>query len=242
MRRIAIILFLSILGVSGCAPTPRMGMVTEPSTGLAYGSVIEKNIVLDSAQFRNRKIKVRLRNTSGDVAFGLAQFKSDLERAYRGIGYQPTEEDDYGILMDINVVYSGQITTQMTKEFAFLGAAGGGLVGNRVSDSRTFGTIAGVVAGATVGAILGSYIQENTYIVVANTTIAVADTNVGRTDSTITFGDGQRRESSATSNFRSFRERTNTGISVYAGGRNVSQGEIASGVRQRFVRILADVI
>ncbi len=238
---IALCVALPLL-LAACAQPPRMGMVAEQGTGLAYGSVIEKNIVLDSAQLRNKNMKLRIRNTSGDMAFGLAQFRSELEKSYRSQGYTPTDSDDYGLLIDINVVYSGQITTQMTKEFGFLGAAAGGLAGNRISDSRTFGTIAGAVSGATLGAIVGSYVQENTYIVVANATIAIAEQDVGKSQSTITFGDGQRKDSTADTTFKAFRARTTTGISVYAGGRNVTQHEISTGVRQRFARILADVI
>lgn len=58
-----------ILG--SCAPPQRMGMVVDPATGLQYGSVIEKNIVVDSSQFENKRIKVRIRNTSGDAAFDM---------------------------------------------------------------------------------------------------------------------------------------------------------------------------
>ena len=53
-----------------------------------------------------KKVKVRIRNTSGDVAFDLNNFQSQIENAYRDIGYEPTSEEDFGFLIDVNVKYS----------------------------------------------------------------------------------------------------------------------------------------
>jgi hypothetical protein len=59
----------------------------------------------------------------------------------------------------------------------------------------------------------------------------------------IQFGvDDAAASSSEKSGRRRFDEQLHTGVAVYAGGRSTTQAEIAEGVRQRFRRILADVI
>ncbi len=58
--------------ISACAPQSRMGMVVDSETGLQIGSAIEKNIVIDSSQFTDRRMKLRIRNSSGDPAYDLS--------------------------------------------------------------------------------------------------------------------------------------------------------------------------
>ena len=117
-------------------PPTRLGMVKQPDTGLMFGSVIEKNLVTDASFYKNRKIKVRIRNTSGDVAFGLRQFTNEVRAAYASSGYQLTDGEDFGLLVDVNVRYSGQVQTNLSNEFGFLGAAAGGIVGHEVGKTQ----------------------------------------------------------------------------------------------------------
>jgi hypothetical protein len=111
--------------LAGCAPPTRLGMVKDPQTGLMFGSQIERNFVTDATFYKNRKIKVRIRNTSGDTAFVLRQFSKNLRAAYAANGYEPTADDDFGLLVDVNVRYSGQVQTNLAAEFAFLGGVAG---------------------------------------------------------------------------------------------------------------------
>jgi hypothetical protein len=226
--------------LTACASPQRMGMVVDPATGLQHGSVVEKNIVVDASQFSNRKIKVKIRNTSGDPAFDLHGFRSSLESAYRSKGYDPSQSDDFGILLDVNVLYSGQVRQSLTKEFAFLGVAAGGIVGAR--SSARAGTAIGIVSGAALGSIIGSYVTNDTYIVVADVSIGVADVRRGKREKTILFGARDKKKEERDSGFKPFREMLDTGIAAYSGGRSISQSRIANDVRQRFLRILMDVI
>ena len=148
----ALILALAACGNIG-APPARFGMVKQPGTGLQFGSVVEKNLLTDAAFHTNKKIKIRTRNTSGNPAFDLGGFRSMLESSYRNKGYEPTTDDNFGILIDVNVMYSGQLQTNLAQEYGFLGAAAGGLAG--ASQGSAIGTAAGAVAGATLGSILG---------------------------------------------------------------------------------------
>ena len=78
-----IFLLAAVIGIAGCSSNAsRMGMVREPSTGLQYGSVIEKSLFVDPQQFRDKTIKVTTRNTSGDSAFDLGSFTNELQGAY----------------------------------------------------------------------------------------------------------------------------------------------------------------
>ena len=241
VRRLGLGGGLAIALVAACAPQQRMGMVLDPATGLQFGSVIEKNLVVDSSQFSNRKIKVRIRNTSGDVAFDLGGFQDRIESAMASKGYEPTaaDSDDFGILFDVNVVYSGQVTQNLAQGLGFLGGAAGGIVGARgVGDADI---AAGVIAGATLGAILGTYVTEDTYIVVAEVTIGVVDRNDGVRETVIQFG-ANEPERTRNPVFQGFLDTVNTGVSVFAGGRGIAQSRIAGEVRERFARILSDVI
>ena len=211
-----------------------------------FGSVIEKTLVTDSSFYTNKKIKVRTRNTSGDVAFGLKQFADKLRAAYAANGYEPTTKDDFGLLIDVNVKYSGQIQTNMATEYGFLGGVGGGLTGAAKSGDN-FGIAAGAAAGATVGAVLGSFITEDTYIIIARVTFGILK-EYKRSKKKITFSRSQKLKNIDDPDEdekvykRVFKKGYSTNIAVFAGGDNTPQSKIAEQVRQRIIRIVSDFI
>lgn len=239
--RVAMVATLALL-FGGCASPARMGMVKDLNTGLQMGSVIEKNLFVDSSQFQNRTIKVVTRNTSGDPHYNLGGLTSSLNQAFASKGYSPTDADTFGIKVDLNVLYSGQVQRNLASQFSFLGASAGGISGYRSNSAGS--TFGGVVLGATIGSILGSYVTEDTYIVVAEISIGVTDNVAGSTDKkTITFGSSPKmQEEVVTRNFRPFREALRTKVSVFAGGTNTGQHQIAEQVRQRLIAIVGDAI
>jgi len=244
----AVVLMLPVL--AACAgqigqPTTRLGMVKEPSSGLMFGSVVEKNFVTDASFYKNSRIKVRSRNTSGDTAFDIHGLADRLRTAYSTAGYEPTLADDFGVLVDVNVRYSGQVQTNLANEFAFLGATAGGITG--ASTHGTTGAVAGVAAGATLGAIVGSFVTDDTYIVIADVTFGIIKNAPKTPEKTVTFSrswnpqdddeDEQERKKA-----RGFRQTYRTQVAVFAGGRNVTQAEIAQQVRERLARIVSQII
>lgn len=234
--------FAAVL-LSACASPSRMGMIKDPYTGLLFGSAVEKNIFIDSSQFQNRSIKVTTRNTSGDQHYQLGAFTDSLKGSFANKGYKPTDADTFGIKVDINVLYSGQIQRNMSSQYGFLGAAGGGVSGNRSSSPGA--TAAGLIVGATLGSVIGSYVTEDTYMVVAEVSVGVTDSvgDSGNDKKTITFGSSPKmQEEIIPKNFRPFREVLRTKISVFAGGTNTTQQQIADQVRQRLVGIVSDTI
>lgn len=228
---------------SGCAAPTRLGMVKDPQSGLQFGSMIERNFFLDSSQFKNRSIKVSTRNVSGDQAYQVGPFTNDLNGAFARKGYVPTQADSFGMKLDINVLYSGQIQTNMRSQFAFLGGAGGAIAGYRSNEAA--GTAAGMLVGATIGSIIGSNVTDDTYIIVAEVSLGVTDSSESesRDKKVISFGSSPKLQAEPiVSNFRPFREIMRTKIAVYAGGRNTTQQQITEQVKQRLINIVSDSI
>ena len=237
MRRLAMALLVLL---AGCAAPPRHGMVLDPATGVQMGAVVERNLLVDAAQFTDRRVKLRLRNASGDAAYDLDALRPQLARVYDAKGYELVDGDDYAVLIDVNLIYSGQYAETLQREFGFLGGAAGALAGAG-TQGTIVGTGADALAGLTLGAIAGSYVREDTYVVVAEFALATREARPPRRESVIAFGTG-RVEREQEPAFRPFTEAADTRIAVYAGGRNLPQAEIAGPVRDRLAAILADVI
>ncbi len=227
--------------LSGCQSRQRMGMIREKGTGLMYGSYMNGNLFMDPSQFSNPTIKLSIRNTSGDPAVDLKALRNDIEQAYRDKGYKVTKGNNYGIHIDINMRYSGQISSNMAIEYGLMGAAAGGYVGSK-SPSTVDGAVLGTAGGATIGAILGSYSTEDTYIMVADVAIGLVDTLAKRKKYVINFGDTQIKKEDEDTGFTAYRASERSQVAVYAGGDNTSQSEIVNGVTVRFKRILEDAI
>lgn len=232
--------------LAACVPQQsRLGMVADAETGLMYGSTIENNLVADPTFYNNRKLKIRTRNTSGDIAFDLTKFARTLADQYAAKGFTPTSAEDFGLLLDVNVLYSGHIQSNYATQFGFLGAAAGGAYGER--GGRTMGPLVGTVAGATVGALAGAYVSEDTYMIVANITFGVIKkaktsqkrVSFSRSEKIKNIDDPDEEEEVYN---RGFKKSYSTQLAVYAGGRNVAQAEIAEGVRQRIARVLGDFL
>lgn len=229
--------------VIACAEPVRMGMVKDAQSGLQFGSMLERNFFLDSSQFKNKSIKVSTRNASGDPSYQVGSFVNDLNGAFSKKGYIPTQDDSFGMKLDINVLYSGQIQTSMRSQFAFLGGAAGTVAGYR--SNEVAGTAAGMLVGATLGSIVGSYVTDDTYIVVAEVSLGIVDATSADTGDkkVITFGSSPAlQQEKMAPNFKPFREVMRTKIAVYAGGRNVTQQQISEQVRQRLVNVVSDSI
>ena len=243
---IAFIVGLTLI-LSSClgAPTTRLGKVKNNETGLMIGSTIEKSIITDASFHKNKKVKVRIRNTSGDVAFDLNNFQSQIENAYRDIGYEPTSEDDFGFLIDVNVKYSGHVQTNLSAEYGFLGGSAGGLAGARYGSTRTDIGI-GIVSGATLGSIIGSFVTDDTYIIVSDVSYASVKDLRSKAGKTITFSRStnmqEDKDEDQNESKRSIKKVIRTGVAVYAGGRNTPQSEISGMVRERIARIVGNII
>ena len=237
-RRVALAIMPILMLIVACAPQSRMGMIVDRKTGLQYGSTIQRNIVVDPSLFQNRRIKLRIRNTSGKSEFGIRQFRRQLLSAFESTGYDTKPNDDFGILVDINVMYAGQASRNLGVEFAFLGGAAGGLA----VGSGELATAGAIVGGATLGAIIGSHVTKDTYMIVAEVTIGVVDQRRGKTEETLVFGASKRKMKTRARAYKGFDRRAQTKIAVYAGGTSIGPSRVSVEVNRRLVSIISDII
>ena len=244
-----VLLVLGTLALASCVSTQKnkYRLVEDEATGYSYGATKSGEFIADPAMFRNKKLKLRIRNTTGDPALDMYSFRQQLENAYAGVGYDITSGDDFGILLDVNVKYFGQVTEMLPAEYTFLGAAAGGVAGSAagIQHGRAADTITGMAAGTVIGAalteIIRNYATEETFIIISSVTMATVMPDVVEDERTISFITGKKIREKKT-NFKGFRSRNTINLGVYAGGRMAGKGDIIEEVRRRHLRILKDII
>jgi len=240
-RSIKYFVFTALIFVFiGCAPQMRYGMIKDPSTGIQYGSVVERSFFIDSSQFENNQIKISARNVSGNFNYNISELISRLQTSFAKKGYSSGGPNEFGIKFDVVVEYSGHIQENMAAKYGFLGALAGGITGYR-SKARA-GEAIGVLGGLTLGAISGSYVADNTYIIIANVTVGIID-RLKNSKKTVTFSSSpDLQDDSDVLGVNYFRDVKSTKIAVYAGGRNVKHLEVVNGVKNRLYSIISDII
>ncbi len=243
LKKMKFLIIVPVLFVlSGCVSTIQndLGMVRDKDTGLAYGSMINGSLMTDPSFYPNKNLKLSIRNTSGDDAFRLGSFRDNIENSYLNKGYGITHDSDFGLKVDVNVVYSGQVQTDRMTEYALGGSVAGSFVGTR--SKAVDGPSLWSTSGAALGAIMGTYDTEDTYIIGAVITIGIRDKTRKRRK-VITFDRSERiRDYDDDESFGKWREKATIRLAVYAGGRNTAQSEIAAEVRRRISNIVGDII
>lgn len=244
-----VLLVLAVCALAACVSTQKNKhhLVKDEKTGYSYGAVKDGEFIADPSLFRNAKLKLRIRNTTGDPALDIHSFRLQLEDAYSSVGYEITSSDDFGILMDINVRYFGQATEMLPAEYTFLGAAMGGVAGastgiqrGKAADTVT-GAMVGTVVGAALTEVLRNYATEETFIIISSVTMATVVPEITEDEQTISFVTGKRIKKKK-KNFRGFRSRETIDLAVYAGGRMAGKTDIIQEVRNRHLRILKNII
>lgn len=240
--------FLLCTVLAGCIisrPPAHQGLVSDPESGLLYGSMIDGALIAEPSFYTNRKIKVRIRNTSGDRAFDLDGFRRKIEDAYADKGFVPTSEDDFGLLIDLNVHYSGHVQNDLSGRYGFIGGIAGGLAGAVQGTQQA--QAGGLLTGAALGTVAGLYVREDTYIIVASVTFGVIK-KFKQARKKITFSRSETLKNvddpdeDDKIDRRGFKRSFNRNLAVYAGGINVEQSQIAEEVRKRMVRIVGDIL
>jgi len=243
------LLALGVLVLASCVSSQKnkYNLVEDEATGYSYGAVKSGEFIADPAMFRNSKLKLRIRNTTGDSSLDIYNFRQQLEQAYSNVGYKISNGDDFGILLDVNVKYFGQMTDMLPSEYTFLGAAAGGVAGasTGIQGGKPADAITGMAAGAVVGAalteIIRNYATEETFIIISSVTMATVMPEFVEDEQTISFVTGKRIKEKKT-NFKGFRSRETINLAVYAGGRMASKSDVIDEVRNRHMRILKDII
>ncbi|HAS89604.1 MAG TPA: hypothetical protein DCS48_09925 [Desulfovibrio sp.] len=237
----AVIILMALVLMTGCRSKQRMGMVREQSTGLLYGSVTSNNFVVDPSQFDPPKLKLTIRNTSGDPAVNLKALRRALETAYKNKGYKIAKTGKYSAHLDINLRYSGQISEDRVNEISLWGGTGGAYMGASIGQTLD-ALVLGSASGAAIGAIVGQYATRDTYIMVADVVLGIVDKYAKKRKSIVQFDDTQIKWEDEDDGFSAYRTRESIQAAVYAGGDNTPQSQIVRGVTLRFKRILQDII
>jgi hypothetical protein len=231
-----------------CQRANQGDMVVDAQTNRMYGMRSDGTpLFTDAALFPNRRLKLALRNMSGDPVWDLDATRERLLQAFLDKGYQRSDGEDFGLKVDLNVLRSCQYDRDMLNEFSFLGAAMGGLGGAAgggiAGGPGGIGPGAGIglATGAALGAIAGYYTADNIYVVVTEATFGI------RRESTkprrvVTFEGSPRVEEWEESGYGSFRKTQRVRIANYGGGRNVGQREIADEIRARQIRSLGSFL
>jgi Enterobacterial TraT complement resistance protein len=232
--------------VAACQRTNRADMVVDSQTNRMYGMRSDGvPVFTDASLFPNRRLKLSLRNMSGDAVWDLDSTREKLYRVFLDKGYQRSDGEDFGLKVDLNVLRSQQFDNSMLTEYGFLGSAGGGLAGAAAGGlgggSTGTGAAIGLAAGAALGAIGGYFTTDSTYVVVTEATFGV------RRDSTrprrvVTFEGSPRVEEWEERGYDAFRKTQRVMIANYGGGRTVTQKDIAEEIRDRQIRSLGSFL
>lgn len=233
--------------LSACQRANNGDMVVDPKTDRMYGMRSDASLFTDSTLFPNKRLKLALRNMSGDQVWDLDATRDRLYQGYVGKGYQRSDGNDFGVKVDLNVVRSQQFDRDMMAQFGFLGSTGGSLVGAGIGGAAAGGTGAlagagiGMASGTALGTLAGYFTTDSIYVVITEAIFAIRR-NASKARRVVTFDGSPRVEEWEESGYGSFHRVHRVLIANYGGGRNVTQTEIAQDIRERQIRSLISLI
>ncbi|MBR9970190.1 complement resistance protein TraT [Magnetospirillum sulfuroxidans] len=223
-------------------------MVVDSKTDRMYGMRSDGSIFTDPMLYPNRRLKLSLRNMSGDPVWDLEATRDQLYQGYVDKGYERSDGTDFGLKIDLNIIRSQQYERDMMAQFSFLGAAAGGIAGagigaamDKSAGSAATGAGFGLAAGASLGTLAGYFTVDNIYVVVTEAVFAIRR-NSTKPRRVVTFDGSPRIEEWEEGSRGSFSDVHRVTLSNYGGGRNVTQAEMASDIRARQIRSLVSLI
>ena len=233
--------------LSACRRGSVDGMVVDPATERMYGMRSDGALFTDPALYPNRRLKLTLRNMSGDPVWDLDDTREQIYRGYLDKGYERSDGVDFGLKVDLNVVRSQQFDRDMMAQYSFLGAAAGAAAGLGVGGvvagtaGVASGAAIGTASGVSLGTLAGYFVQDNIYVVITQATFAIRR-HASKPRRVITFDGSPRIEEWEESTTGAFQKVEHVTISNYGGGRSVTQKDIADDIRARQVRSLISLI
>lgn len=239
--RIRLLFALLPLVLAGCAAG------SYPANEFRIGSVTSKNIFVDASQFANRKVRLRLRNSSGNPSIDIHRIRTTVESGLRSAGYT-LEEQGAGIVMDVNLYFIDSVVEGRRQHSNHLGVLLGAVAGYE-ANKRPGGM--GPGAGALVGAIAGSTLQEvvranqepDSYVVLADVNLGVIRQESKHRDSFVIGGNPiERDRNDGNGTFESFAMRETVKVSVFAGDRRENRASVMEAIQDRLARIVANLI
>lgn len=243
MRHPLLTVLLALIGLalSACASAPQ-------HQGLLVGSVASKNLFFDASQFANRRVKLRLRNSSGDQQLDMSRLRTTIERGLRGAGYEIVDTG-FGILVDVNLYQVQSAAAARVRDNSALSTLLGGVVGYEIARQGRGGVSSG--GGAILGAIAGYKLEEvirahsamTSYIALSDVNIGVVRRDSRSADSFVIGGNKfEFKDESELSTFTNFALRDSVRIAVYAGDDYEKRSQTVDALLERLGRIVANII
>lgn len=238
--KLSALLFAIALSLAGCA------FDNGHKSNFMIGSSISKNIFIDSGQFSNKIVKLRLRNSSGDLSIDPSQIRASIENGLRSAGYVISDKD-FGILLDVNIYFVNSVSTAKQSQPNDLSILLGGVVGYEIARNSGgitpgSGAILGGIAGATLNEILKSNNDLDSYVVFSEVNIGVVKQQRAKNDSFTIGGNRFDMNDEADGTFDAFDRRETLKVAVYAGDRNVNRGNVMMQIQNRLANILANLL
>ena len=230
--------FFLILLVTGCSSVNN-NYSGEPITG----SVVSDSFFADASQFKNNLVKLRLRDTSGDDLFSVFRLQEKVTKGLKLAGYNITQNDDFGILIDVNVrrISRANIYKPNTGTGLLLGGVVGAEAARNTGSgiSAVSGMVVGAVAGNTLEAVLKKSGAQQTLILNADVNIGINELNSSDSNEII-IGQSKFKQTQDRSAYKAFSMTDGLEVVVYGGGANTQQ--VMSAIEDRLARILSGIL
>lgn len=245
MTRLLACLVVAIL-MTACATREAVNKKT-----FQIGSATSKNLFVDSSQFANRTIKLRLRNSSGDPKLEVARLRQSIESGLRSAGYELSDQN-FGILMDVNAYQFKTTESANVTTSSGVGMLLGGVVGyesaKRSNDIGSgSGAILGAIAGAAIEEIIRNHGARSTYLALCDVNIGVVRQESTKNDRFTIGGnkiernqDEERDREKDT--YTGFAMRDTIRVAVYAGDDSSQAGQTVGAIVDRLGRVIANLL
>jgi Enterobacterial TraT complement resistance protein len=242
IRLIFTLVFAAML--NGCATQPAVSQ-----KAFQIGSATSRNLFVDSSQFANRTIKLRLRNSSGDPDLEVGRLRQSIEAGLRSAGYELSDQN-FGIVMDVNAFQFRTAAVSNVTTSSGLGMLLGGVVGyetaKRSGDVGTgSGAILGAVAGAAIEEIIRNHGTRSTYLALCDVNIGIVRKESTKNDRFIIGGNAiERRQDDDKEKdaYTGFAMRDTVRVAVYAGDDSAHANQTVGSIVDRLGRVIANLL
>ncbi len=241
--RLIIGLISSMLLLSSCASVSPVD-----KQGLQIGSATSKNLFIDSSQFYNRTVKLRMRNSSGDAAVDVTRLRARIESGLRAAGYEISDKD-FGIVFDVNIFQIKSALASRVSNSRGLGVLLGGVVGYEAAKgsggiSKGAGVILGGVAGAALEEVIRNHGKRATFLALCDVNIGVLRKDSTSGDSFVIGGNEIQRRSNKVdkTTFTDFSRSETVRVAVYAGDDAKQSERTIKVLIDRLGRVVANLL
>jgi hypothetical protein len=206
-----------------------------------------KNLFIDSSQFANRTVKLRLRNSSGEPLMDIGRLRGAIESGLISAGYQIGDRD-FGLVIDVNVFQMQSVYRSNLRNNSGLAALVGGVVGYEAAKqsggiSSTSGAILGAVAGIALEEVLRTHSENATYIALCDVNIGVVKKEYTKNDRFVVGGNKiEHKEPDEPDAFKNFSRRELVRVAAYAGDDANRENQTIEVLVDRLGRVVANLL